>query len=40
MSVCTSPIVAAINAVTTPIAATISMTMGACVNNTALRQTM
>src|SRR6266480_1543747 len=40
MSYCTRPIDAAISAVSTPTTATISMTMGACENNTALRPTM
>ena len=40
MSVCTSPIVAAMIAVAKPTMATISITSGACENRTALRPTM
>ncbi len=40
MSFCTRPMVAARNAVVTPTMATTSMTIGACVNSTALRPTM
>jgi hypothetical protein len=40
MSYCTRPIVAAISAVSTPTIATISITIGACENNTAFRPSM
>jgi hypothetical protein len=40
MSYCTRPIVAAINAVSTPTMATIVMTCGACENSTAFRPSM